>query len=315
MDKQHFIELLLHFPESSDADVKDVLALKEKFPYSQVFHALAARAAKDHQLPDQQHILQRAAVHSTDRAVLKQVMSAVAGTQRVDHASIAQTSHIAQVESEGNVDYATELIHDMERLQELKHNFETLFVDVVETGAILPTPEKKREEKKTEDTTTPVEQPAVSSPGLKKKPALSKRERLIQLSKELSSKPAESSPKKTGKRNKADDEDPLIEEIKEKKKQLSPANEKTKEQIEMIDQFIKSRSYSATPKTSASENEDLASALKSGEFGDNVISETLAEILIRQGKKEKAIEVYKKLIWKFPQKKAYFAAQIEELKK
>jgi hypothetical protein len=39
------------------------------------------------------------------------------------------------------------------------------------------------------------------------------------------------------------------------------------------------------------------------------------EILLRQGKKDKAIEVLKKLIWKFPQKKAIFAAQIDELKK
>ena len=37
--------------------------------------------------------------------------------------------------------------------------------------------------------------------------------------------------------------------------------------------------------------------------------------IIKQGKKDKAIEVLKKLIWKFPQKKAYFAAQIEDLKK
>jgi predicted Zn-dependent protease len=59
--------------------------------------------------------------------------------------------------------------------------------------------------------------------------------------------------------------------------------------------------------------EDLVS-LKQGEFGDQIISETLVDILKRQGKKEKAIEVLKKLIWKFPQKKAYFAAQIEELK-
>jgi len=45
------------------------------------------------------------------------------------------------------------------------------------------------------------------------------------------------------------------------------------------------------------------------------VSETLVDILIQQGKKDKAIEVLKKLIWKFPQKKTYFAAQIEELKK
>jgi hypothetical protein len=50
-------------------------------------------------------------------------------------------------------------------------------------------------------------------------------------------------------------------------------------------------------------------------YNENIISETLALILIKQGKKEKAIEVLKKLIWKFPQKKTYFAAQIEDLKK
>ncbi|HEY0771202.1 MAG TPA: tetratricopeptide repeat protein, partial [Sphingobacteriaceae bacterium] len=55
--------------------------------------------------------------------------------------------------------------------------------------------------------------------------------------------------------------------------------------------------------------------IKTGEFGDNIVSETLVEILIKQGKKEKAVEVLKKLIWKYPQKKAYFASQIEELKK
>jgi ribosomal protein S7 len=54
---------------------------------------------------------------------------------------------------------------------------------------------------------------------------------------------------------------------------------------------------------------------KNQHFADNVISETLVEILLKQGKKAKAIEVLKKLIWKFPQKKAYFAAQIEDLRK
>ena len=53
----------------------------------------------------------------------------------------------------------------------------------------------------------------------------------------------------------------------------------------------------------------------SGHFGENIVSETLVEILLKQGKKEKAIEVLKKLIWKFPQKKTYFASQIEELRK
>ncbi len=96
---------------------------------------------------------------------------------------------------------------------------------------------------------------------------------------------------------------------------MQPANEKTKEQIELIEHYINTQPSRTTPKVKEETNLDLASTLKSGEFGENIVSETLAEILVRQGKKEKAIEVYKKLIWKFPQKKAYFAAQIEDLRK
>ena len=98
-------------------------------------------------------------------------------------------------------------------------------------------------------------------------------------------------------------------------KRTEPENEKQKEQLEIIEQFIKTQPSISSPKDKlvVTPAGDLAS-IKTGEFNDNVVSETLVEILIKQGKKDKAMEVLKKLIWKFPQKKAYFAAQIEELK-
>ncbi len=46
-----------------------------------------------------------------------------------------------------------------------------------------------------------------------------------------------------------------------------------------------------------------------------VASETLAALLVRQGNLQKAIEMYQRLILKFPEKSAFFAAQIENLKK
>ena len=83
----------------------------------------------------------------------------------------------------------------------------------------------------------------------------------------------------------------------------------------MIDQFIKTQPSisNAKDKPVNIASGDL-STIKTGEFSDNIVSETLVDILLKQGKKDRAIEVLKKLIWKFPQKKAYFAAQIEELK-
>ena len=60
-------------------------------------------------------------------------------------------------------------------------------------------------------------------------------------------------------------------------------------------------------------NEDLSTVSTS----ENrlLVSESLAKILSRQGKHQKAIEVYEQLMLKYPKKKSYFAAQIKNLKK
>jgi hypothetical protein len=45
-----------------------------------------------------------------------------------------------------------------------------------------------------------------------------------------------------------------------------------------------------------------------------VITETMAEVLVKQGRKDRAIELYHKLSLLNPSKNAYFAAKIEQLK-
>lgn len=45
-----------------------------------------------------------------------------------------------------------------------------------------------------------------------------------------------------------------------------------------------------------------------------VITESMAEVLIKQGKKEQAIQIFKKLSLLYPEKSTYFATQIEQLK-
>jgi hypothetical protein len=47
---------------------------------------------------------------------------------------------------------------------------------------------------------------------------------------------------------------------------------------------------------------------------EEIISETLAKLYIKQGHKEKGIRMYDKLILKFPEKSVYFASEIEKLK-
>ena len=47
---------------------------------------------------------------------------------------------------------------------------------------------------------------------------------------------------------------------------------------------------------------------------EEVVTEAMAEVLLKQGKPEQAIEIYQKLSFNNPSKTAYFAAKIEELK-
>lgn len=94
------------------------------------------------------------------------------------------------------------------------------------------------------------------------------------------------------------------------------SNEKLREQIKIINTFIENE-----PKLTRLDREENAEdiredlSLKSLKVHQNIASENLAKIMVKQGKLEKAQEIYNKLIWKFPEKKAYFVAQIEKLKK
>ena len=57
--------------------------------------------------------------------------------------------------------------------------------------------------------------------------------------------------------------------------------------------------------------EDLS--VGSAKLEKGIVTESYAKILTMQGRRDKAIEVYEKLILKFPEKKAYFASKIQEL--
>jgi tetratricopeptide (TPR) repeat protein len=56
-------------------------------------------------------------------------------------------------------------------------------------------------------------------------------------------------------------------------------------------------------------------AINSIDKEEIMVSESLAEIHIKQGKYEKAIEIYRKLSLQNPEKKSYFAAKINQLNK
>ncbi|MEN7549193.1 hypothetical protein AAG747_14815 [Rapidithrix thailandica] len=90
-----------------------------------------------------------------------------------------------------------------------------------------------------------------------------------------------------------------------------------KKQQPLIDQFIeKEENIKIKPNSNYSEDyEQTDLAAHSSTHNNAAISENLALIFIKQGKIHQAIDIYQRLILKNPDKKSYFAARIEELKK
>ncbi|HPH46838.1 MAG TPA: hypothetical protein PKU83_07525 [Chryseolinea sp.] len=321
MDKNQFATILKHYSGSSVEEAQEVLSLKGLYPYSQLLHTLSARVSKDHGFSNQQSELQLAAVYAADRMVLKdittrdiieqvEIKKEIESKREIKDLPKDITPETVVVQPEESDTVADELMHDLERLSELKHNFEALYIDQPDAKI---KPVKKEQTEKKEDIVVKPEPVHVDS-------GLTKKQRIIELAKSLQAEKEAVTTKEVVKpkavAHKINSSEKFIEEIKISKKEIKPEDEKQKEQIQIIDQFIKIQPSISNVKDRIQQAPagDL-STIKSGEFGDNIVSETLVELLIKQGKKDKAIEVLKKLIWKFPQKKAFFAAQIEDLKK
>ena len=90
--------------------------------------------------------------------------------------------------------------------------------------------------------------------------------------------------------------------------------EKQQKQQDIIDRFLKEN-----PRLSS--RKDASAAPDQQEINDNsvaeddeLVSETLADILLKQGKNHKALGIYEKLCLKYPEKSSYFAKKIEQIK-
>mgnify|MGYP002354538495 CR=1 FL=1 len=85
----------------------------------------------------------------------------------------------------------------------------------------------------------------------------------------------------------------------------------------LIDKFLKTGNTSLKSKITSSEavENNLNPEEKSAVESDDLITETLAVIYLRQKKYEKAQKAYEKLSLKYPEKSIYFASQIKEIEK
>ena len=83
------------------------------------------------------------------------------------------------------------------------------------------------------------------------------------------------------------------------------------DELSIIDRFIE-----ADPKISPMENNEPIESVINGDFNsEELMTESLAKLLLRQKKYKKAIKAYKILSLKYPEKNVFFARQIKKIKK
>ena len=315
MEKTRFNFLVVNYTSLTQDETADLRVLQDHYGYCQVLHNLIARGDQDVQSDLKDHSLNVAAVYSTDRAILKKIMTD-ARVSRIDTPVLVSAPTPEPIQVMQPVSVVEVAAVKIEPKKEVINTAPATPVSLSDFDSdaalsrfmaeLAPMHEKKLQfEKAIEELNSQLNSPQPEKktstrpkpPGRKPKP---KPEVTAEI--EVSVTLESESPSTEN----------ILSEIKSSKKKVAPTSTKQKEQTEIIDQFIKA-SPSISKPTSEPKALDLTEITES--YNENVVSETLAAILIRQGKKDKAIEVLRKLIWKFPQKKAYFTAQIEDLTK
>ena len=86
---------------------------------------------------------------------------------------------------------------------------------------------------------------------------------------------------------------------------------KVDEKLDLIEEFIKN-----SPKIKINNDYEVKSSFKNDQkIKDELITETLAKIYMKQEKYNKAIKAYEILSLKYPKKSSFFADQINDIKK
>lgn len=348
MDKERFNTLLADMDLITDTDIKSLNQLRKQYPYFQNQYVMIAKALKKRNHPKTDAFIKKAAIYSADRALLKAIImdehdftpvaEEVEETTQVQEVAVVPET-IAQAVPEIAKEAKDEVIAKKEAEKTPAHE------PVVEAPISEPTPQTEKvaavkvEEVSREPEVVPEpEKPAAVhtlEPEVEKTPppSLEKPVRTIEVE---SVTPEKVQTKPESNQDLIDELERDLKEIRKKKqliakmleqqeakqssKKVAPAKKKTTSaktsQSELIEKFIRNEPQMGKQKLvhdeSVHHHEDLAARYT--EAQEDFQTETMANLMVTQKKYRKAIKIYENLGLKFPEKRVYFASQIEKVK-
>lgn len=280
MNAQGFLDLISKANDLEIADLKKTLKLQEKYPYFLAPKILAAKYEWDKASGASKTLLHWAAVVSPDRKRLKNLLTG--SSPIVTEKPLETPPDTADKGSKPNE--AKEIVATIAPPEPEQTNSQK------EQVAKDNTSRPKRDEilRRLEENLKKIKK-TTPSPNAPNQAQVKKKEEPLEKKTEKKGELDEVKKKKiTAKKNKKAQQK-LIDEFKEKPIRLTK---------DKLDETV------ALP--------DLSE--QSTHLNHSMLSESYAKLLVKQNKKNEAIEIYQKLILNFPKKRAYFADQIEKLR-
>lgn len=295
IDKETFTYWVSHPHDLAPSDIPRLESTAKAFPYCQILYYLIAKASSQVQPFKLSEAIPKAAVYALDRKALR---------------NLIEETGVTVAEQEEEVELKT--------IVQAPVVIEKVVTEVVEK-------EVANEEPETPRTLIPRPLSTYSSEGLAKQIAM------IQLEDKVFPK-EEKLP--------IDNvslifDDQLLKEKEITEELIQKEKVKTEPSISMdstptiasepekqlhqniIERFIQSDPRIGSIRVSTndlSQSMDLTERLQASTSNDGFATESFAKLFVRQGKIDKAIGVYEKLILKNPKKKDYFAQKINELR-
>lgn len=289
MNLHQLLEITSRANDLQKEDLSELIKYQKAFPYFQWPLVLLAKFEFDRSKGRDKDFLAFAAIASENRFRLKELVENEAPWLRFNQTFEKQLLHAVSSQSFTKEE---NFIDDLD--EQLIPRPKTEVDPVQKLNVLKKLGQELHEKKALEDKASepkPIAEPAIDVTNENK---------------------ASTSPTNAPRKRRKAASDDLIENIKKREKK-EIKDEKKKEQIDIIKAFSKKAIKLATIQEIEANHNQSDLSEQSTKINDTFVTEAYAKLLAKQNKKSKAIEIYQKLIVKFPDKSTYFADQIKNL--